>query len=231
MKIQLKRSNVLESGKAKAPTSTQMEYGELAVNYNTSDPVIFIKDSDNGIIRLTNINQVISWDDITGKPIIPAEANDGEINIEILENGGQITQETRLYNADKDETRPMRSKENAHDYRYFPDPDLLPLIIHTDLIESVRLELPELPAQKRLRFIEQYGLTDYDATLMVSSIAMADYYETVVKVSGNPKLAANWMMGEFDHPDPKPLDLSYADKVIRWDKYEKYVKKNGIRIQ
>ena len=82
MKIQLKRSNVLESGKAKAPTSTQMEYGELAVNYNTSDPVIFIKDSDNSIIRLTNINQVISWDDITGKPIIPAEANDGEINID-----------------------------------------------------------------------------------------------------------------------------------------------------
>ncbi len=78
MKIQLKRSNVLESGKAKAPTSPQMEYGELAVNYNTSDPVIFIKDSNNDIIRLTNINQVISWDDITGKPDI----NDGEINID-----------------------------------------------------------------------------------------------------------------------------------------------------
>ena len=78
MKIQLKRSNVLDSGKAKPPTASQMEYGELAVNYNTSDPVIFIKDSSNGIIRLTNINQEISWDDITDKPII----NDGQINID-----------------------------------------------------------------------------------------------------------------------------------------------------
>ena len=79
MKIQLKRSNVLESGQAKAPTAPQMEFGELAVNYNTADPVIFIKDSSGGIIRLTNISQ--TWDDIIGKPIIPAEANDGAINI------------------------------------------------------------------------------------------------------------------------------------------------------
>ena len=81
MKIQLKRSNVLESGQAKAPTAPQMEFGELAVNYNTADPVIFIKDSSGDIIRLTNISQTIDWDDITGKPIIPAEANDGAINI------------------------------------------------------------------------------------------------------------------------------------------------------
>jgi aspartyl-tRNA(Asn)/glutamyl-tRNA(Gln) amidotransferase subunit B len=121
-----------------------------------------------------------------------------ERQINVIENGGKITQETRLYDPNKNETRSMRSKEEANDYRYFPDPDLLPLVITDAMIESVRSELPELPQQKRQRFMDQYGLSDYDASVMVSSKDMAEFYESVVKESGNqPKLAANWVMGEL----------------------------------
>jgi len=121
-----------------------------------------------------------------------------ERQIALLENGEKIHQETRLYDPDKNETRTMRSKEEAQDYRYFPDPDLLPLIIQEELIESIRTQLPELPQQKLERFIENYHLSTYDATLLVSNRAMADYFETVVQASGNQaKLAANWIMGEL----------------------------------
>jgi aspartyl-tRNA(Asn)/glutamyl-tRNA(Gln) amidotransferase subunit B len=121
-----------------------------------------------------------------------------ERQIALIESGGTVRQETRLYDPNKNETRPMRSKEEANDYRYFPDPDLLPLVITDDIIENVRRELPELPAQKLQRFMDQYGLSAYDATILVSSRAMAEYYETVVKESGNqPKLAANWVAGEL----------------------------------
>lgn len=121
-----------------------------------------------------------------------------ERQIEILESGGKVIQETRLYDPNKNETRSMRGKEEAHDYRYFPDPDLLPLIITQEEIENVRKELPELPQQKRQRFMDQYGLSNYDASVLVSSRGLADYFETVVKESGNQaKLAANWVMGEL----------------------------------
>lgn len=121
-----------------------------------------------------------------------------ERQIAVLESGGKITQETRLYDPNKNETRPMRSKEEANDYRYFPDPDLLPLIIQDELIEQIRRELPELPQQKRERFMKQYGLSAYDASILVSSNNMADYYESVVKESGDqPKLAANWVISEL----------------------------------
>jgi aspartyl-tRNA(Asn)/glutamyl-tRNA(Gln) amidotransferase subunit B len=121
-----------------------------------------------------------------------------ERQIAILEGGGTIKQETRLYDSNKNETRSMRSKEEAHDYRYFPDPDLLPLIITDQMIEDARHALPELPANKRQRFMDQYGLSGYDATILVSSRAMAEYYETVVKESGHQaKLAANWVAGEL----------------------------------
>jgi aspartyl-tRNA(Asn)/glutamyl-tRNA(Gln) amidotransferase subunit B len=121
-----------------------------------------------------------------------------ERQINVIEGGGKITQETRLYNPDKNETRPMRSKEEANDYRYFPDPDLLPLIIDEELIEQVRNELPELPQQKRQRFMDQYGLSAYDAGILVSSKDMAAFYENVVKESGDqPKLAANWIISEL----------------------------------
>lgn len=121
-----------------------------------------------------------------------------ERQINVIESGGKINQETRLYDSNKNETRAMRSKEEANDYRYFPDPDLLPLIITDETIEAIRRELPELPQQKRQRFTEQYGLSAYDASTLTSTKEIAAFYEDVVKESGNqPKLAANWVMGEF----------------------------------
>jgi aspartyl-tRNA(Asn)/glutamyl-tRNA(Gln) amidotransferase subunit B len=118
--------------------------------------------------------------------------------IELIEDGGTVVQETRLYDPDKRETRSMRSKEDAHDYRYFPDPDLMPLVIDAAWIERVKGELPELPAAMQTRFVEQYGLTPYDAGALTSSKAMAAYYEAVVAKAGaaQAKIAANWLMGE-----------------------------------
>lgn len=121
-----------------------------------------------------------------------------ERQINVLEGGGKITQETRLYDPNKNETRPMRSKEEANDYRYFPDPDLLPVIITEDLVTQIKNELPELPQQKCKRFCDQYHLSQYDAGILVSSKDMAEYYENVVRESGNqPKLAANWLISEL----------------------------------
>ena len=121
-----------------------------------------------------------------------------ERQIGILESGGQVKQETRLYDSDRDETRSMRSKEEANDYRYFPDPDLLPVVLDESLIEGLRKGLPELPDQKAARFVSQYGLSAYDAQLLTASSELADYYEQVVtQVPAEPKLAANWVMGDF----------------------------------
>jgi len=117
--------------------------------------------------------------------------------IELIEDGGRVVQETRLYDAEKNETRSMRSKEFANDYRYFPDPDLLPVVIDDDYIASARKELPELPDAKKARFIEQHGLSEYDARLLVQSRTMADYFEQVATIAGDAKLAANWVMGEL----------------------------------
>jgi aspartyl-tRNA(Asn)/glutamyl-tRNA(Gln) amidotransferase subunit B len=121
-----------------------------------------------------------------------------ERQIDILENGGTINQETRLYDADKNETRTMRSKEEANDYRYFPDPDLLPVELDDTYITHIQATLPELPQQKRQRFQQDYELSDYDAAFLVSTKELADYFEEVVKLSSaSPKLAANWIMGEL----------------------------------
>jgi aspartyl-tRNA(Asn)/glutamyl-tRNA(Gln) amidotransferase subunit B len=118
--------------------------------------------------------------------------------IELLESGGKVIQETRLYDPDKGETRSMRSKEEANDYRYFPDPDLLPVELEAAFIESVRATLPELPDQKAARFVAQYGLSVYDAGVLTASRELAAYYEEVVQaVPQEPKLAANWVMGEL----------------------------------
>jgi len=119
-----------------------------------------------------------------------------ERQVEILEGGGAVVQETRLYDPARDETRPMRSKEEANDYRYFPDPDLLPLEIPQTLIEAVRDALPELPDAKRERFVSDYALSEYDALALTGSREMADYYEALVaELDGQAKLAANWVMG------------------------------------
>jgi len=121
-----------------------------------------------------------------------------ERQIDILESGGQVVQETRLYDADRDETRSMRSKEEANDYRYFPDPDLLPVLLDDAFIAEVREELPELPEAKRQRFVDDYGLRDDDVDILVASRALADYFEAVAgTVRDDAKLAANWVVGEL----------------------------------
>jgi len=118
--------------------------------------------------------------------------------IDILESGGKVVQETRLYDPDKDETRSMRSKEEANDYRYFPDPDLLPVVLDEAFIDALRSKLPELPDQKAARFVKQYGLPEYDAQLLTASREMAGFYEAVAaSVPADAKLAANWVMGDF----------------------------------
>jgi aspartyl-tRNA(Asn)/glutamyl-tRNA(Gln) amidotransferase subunit B len=118
--------------------------------------------------------------------------------IEIIEGGGQIKQETRLYDPDKAETRALRSKEEANDYRYFPDPDLLPVALDPSFIESVRTTLPELPDQKAARYIETFGLPEYDAGVLTASREVGDYFEAVVaQLKGHEKLAANWVMGDL----------------------------------
>lgn len=120
--------------------------------------------------------------------------------IDLIEDGGKVVQETRLYDPNKDETRSMRSKEEANDYRYFPDPDLLPVVIEDSFLETVRAGLPELPPQKVERFQSQYGLSAYDANVLASSREQADYFEEVVKIGGDAKLAANWVMVEPGQP-------------------------------
>ncbi|WP_151631779.1 Asp-tRNA(Asn)/Glu-tRNA(Gln) amidotransferase subunit GatB [Noviherbaspirillum aerium] len=118
--------------------------------------------------------------------------------IELIEDGGKVVQETRLYDPDRKETRSMRSKEDAQDYRYFPDPDLPPLVIAQDWIERVRATMPELPGAMRERFINDYGLPEYDAAVLTQSKAMASYFEAVVAKAGKEqaKPAANWLMGD-----------------------------------
>jgi aspartyl-tRNA(Asn)/glutamyl-tRNA(Gln) amidotransferase subunit B len=118
--------------------------------------------------------------------------------IELIEGGGGIVQETRLYDPDREETRPMRSKEEANDYRYFPDPDLLPIVIDDEAIESVRATLPELPDEKFERFATQYRLPPYDAGVLTAQRALANYYEeTAGATRASPKVAANWVIGEL----------------------------------
>ncbi|HLB57712.1 MAG TPA: Asp-tRNA(Asn)/Glu-tRNA(Gln) amidotransferase subunit GatB [Gammaproteobacteria bacterium] len=148
-----------------------------------------------------------------------------ERQIALIESGGKVTQETRLFDPNKNETRPMRSKEEAHDYRYFPDPDLLPVIIRDEQIEAIRQNLPELPQQKRQRFIDQYGLTTYDATVLVSTKAMADYFETVVTASSNQaKLAANWVMGDLAASLNK-ADIDIAQSPVSADQLGKLIQR------
>ncbi len=122
-----------------------------------------------------------------------------ERQIDILEDGGQVVQETRLYDANRNETRPMRSKEEANDYRYFPDPDLLPVVIEDALIDEVRADLPELPDAKRARFEKDYKLSAYDAGVLTANLDTAEYFEEAVSSAAvaPPKLLANWVQGEL----------------------------------
>ena len=123
---------------------------------------------------------------------------EAERQIDVLEGGGRVVQETRLYDPDRNETRPMRGKEEANDYRYFPDPDLLPLVVDEAKIAAVREELPELPAGKRRRFMTDYGLSADDADALTSARELGDYYDALVRATkAAPKTAANWVMGEL----------------------------------
>ena len=119
-----------------------------------------------------------------------------ERQIDLLEDGGTVKQETRLYNGDTGEARSMRSKEEANDYRYFPCPDLLPVVVKDSLLEKLRSEMPELPEAKKVRFIKDLGLSEYDADILSADHATASYFEAAVKTSGDAKLTANWVMGE-----------------------------------
>ena len=131
-----------------------------------------------------------------------------ERQIELIEDGGKVIQQTRLWDPDKGETRAMRSKEDAHDYRYFPDPDLLPVIISDEQMARVKAEMPELPAEMAERFVAAYAITDYDARLLTTSKLTADYFETAAKASNEGKLVANWMNGEL------AASLNRAEKTL-----------------
>ncbi|HBG46431.1 MAG TPA: Asp-tRNA(Asn)/Glu-tRNA(Gln) amidotransferase GatCAB subunit B [Deltaproteobacteria bacterium] len=127
------------------------------------------------------------------------EAIDYEIQrqIDLIESGGKVVQETRLFDSSKGITASMRSKEEAHDYRYFPEPDLLPLMVEDSLVEGLRSTLPELPQAKRERFTSEYGIPAYDAGVLTASRDLANYYEEVVKETSEPKVSSNWVMGEI----------------------------------
>lgn len=132
-----------------------------------------------------------------------------ERQIEVLESGGKVVQETRLYDADKNETRSMREKEEANDYRYFPCPDLLPVVITEEDIEAIRAEMPEMPDAKRQRYVADFGLSDYDAAFLTGSRAMAEYFEAVVAQTNEAKVSANWVMGELSKSlNQKGIDIS-----------------------
>jgi aspartyl-tRNA(Asn)/glutamyl-tRNA(Gln) amidotransferase subunit B len=127
------------------------------------------------------------------------QALDYEIarQVAVIEGGAKVMQETRLYNPDTGETASMRSKESAHDYRYFPEPDLQPLHISEQWLSEIGVSMPELPASRRERFLRQYGLREYDADVLTQTRAASEYFETVARVSGDPKTAANWVMGDL----------------------------------
>jgi len=127
------------------------------------------------------------------------QALDYEIarQVAVIESGGRVIQETRLYNSDTGETAGMRSKESAHDYRYFPEPDLQPLRISAQWLNEVRASMPELPASRRARFLGEFGLREYDADVLTQTRAASEYFETVARVSGDSKTAANWVMGDL----------------------------------
>jgi aspartyl-tRNA(Asn)/glutamyl-tRNA(Gln) amidotransferase subunit B len=163
-----------------------MEEGSLRADVNVS--VRKIGASLGTRCEIKNVNSI--------RFIGQAIEHEARRQIDILEDGGKIDQETRLFDPKTGETRSMRSKEEAHDYRYFPDPDLLPLVLKQDDVEAIRAALPELPDEKKARLIADYGLSPYDATVLIGESARADFFEAVAK-GRDAKLAANWVTGDF----------------------------------
>jgi aspartyl-tRNA(Asn)/glutamyl-tRNA(Gln) amidotransferase subunit B len=164
-----------------------MEEGSLRCDANVS-----VRRPGEGLgtrCELKNINSI--------RFVMQAIEYEARRQVEVIEGGGTIRQETRLFDSAKGVTRPMRSKEHAHDYRYFPDPDLLPLVLDRKWIEEVRANLPELPDAKKARFVADYKLTPYDAGVLVAEKENAEFFETVAKGRKDPKLAANWVIVEL----------------------------------
>lgn len=164
-----------------------MEQGSLRCDANVSIRLIG-EEALRTRTEIKNINSV--------RFVMAAIDHEARRQLDIYEDGGDIIQETRLYDSDKDETRSMRSKEEAHDYRYFPDPDLLPIILKQKFIDGIKATLPELPDKRKSRFISEFELSTDDATTLVSDIETADFFESVAKIS-EPKLAANWVIHEL----------------------------------
>jgi aspartyl-tRNA(Asn)/glutamyl-tRNA(Gln) amidotransferase subunit B len=165
-----------------------MEKGQMRCDANVSVRKIGVS-AFGTRCEIKNLNSI--------RNVMRAIQHEAERQVDIVERGGSIDQETRLYDAVKNETRTMRSKEDAMDYRYFPDPDLLPLVLDSARIEKMRGQLPELPDQLKKRFIESYGLSTYDASVLTMSRANANYYEEAVKTGADAKLVANWMTVEL----------------------------------
>ena len=176
-----------------------MQEGSLRADVNVS---VKKKDSKNLGTRceIKNVNSIKFM-----QMAIDYEANR---QVNLIEDGKIIDQETRLFDTKKNETRSMRSKEDAHDYRYFPDPDLLPLEVTDDFVEKIKSEIPELPDEKKKRFIENFRLSPYEATILVSDIETSKYFEEVIENS-DVKLATNWITGElFAVLNNKNLEIS-----------------------
>jgi len=178
-----------------------MQEGSLRADVNVS----VRKEGDKKLgtrCEIKNVNSI--------KFMQMAIAYEAQRQVELLESGKSIDQETRLFDTKKNETRSMRSKEDAHDYRYFPDPDLLPLNLDNKLIEKIKKNLPELPDQKKERFIKDYSLNSYEANVLVSEKEISDYFEAVVKTS-DIKLAKNWIMGDlFASLNDKNISISQS---------------------
>jgi aspartyl-tRNA(Asn)/glutamyl-tRNA(Gln) amidotransferase subunit B len=164
-----------------------MEEGSMRCDVNVS--VRKVGDTEFGTrCEIKNVNSI--------RHVMSAIEHEARRQVEILEGGGKIDQETRLWDPNKGETRSLRSKEEAHDYRYFPDPDLLPLVLEDGFVERIAATLPELPDEKKARFISEYGLSAYDAGVLVAEQAKAFFYERAAK-GRDPKLAANWVINEL----------------------------------
>ncbi len=189
-----------------------MEKGEMRCDANIS--VRKVGDKTLGTrCEIKNLNSI--------RYVMKAIQHEAERQVDLLESGREVDQETRLYDANLNETRTMRSKEDAHDYRYFPDPDLLPLVLPDALLERVKEELPELPDDKKARYEQQYGLTPYDASVLVADRDTAAYYEVVAE-KAEPKLAANWLSGELFARLNK-LEVGINDSPVSADAFAELV--------
>ena len=152
-----------------------------------------------------------------------AMAHEIKRQTQVLNEGGRVVQETRLWDSEKEVTVPMRSKEEAHDYRYFPEPDLVPLKVSEELLEKLRVQLPELPDVKRLRFARDYGIPEYDAEVLTTSRVLADYFDACVREYPNAKIVSNWVMGDLlrelkndgKEPDESPLRPEQLAAMLR----------------